>query len=152
MDWQTQHTMIPVIWLFDFIPFLSCQCKHIIPWFIRFLIHFTTNTLHLDSAYPHWCYFFHSSLTNNSRIHNSISNILSCSFALADNSKHFSLLSSKIASYGIQFLDTRKLPFFQSILLQQIRLFLRLEQLVLRNKLMLCDIDDQFVLLETLND
>ena len=40
----------------------------------------------------------------------------------------------------------------QSVLLQQIRLFLRLEQLVLRNKLVLCDIHNQFVFLETFND
>ena len=66
-------------------------------------------------------------------INNAVGNILSGGFTLSDDTEHLTSLCSKVASDGIALLDSRELSLFETILLEEVRLFHGSQQLVLRN-------------------
>ena len=66
-------------------------------------------------------------------INNAVGNILSGCFTLSDDTEHLTSLCSKVASDGIALLDSRELSLFETILLEEVRLFHGSQQLVLRN-------------------
>ena len=85
-------------------------------------------------------------------INDTVRNVFASSFTLSDNSEYLSLLSTEVASNGIVLLNTGQLTLLQTVLLEQIRLFSRRHQLMIRNEFVLSDINHQLILDESFDN
>ena len=81
----------------------------------------------------------------------SVGDIATSSFRCTHNLHDLASLHTIVASNGVLHLDLGELSVLDSVLLEQLVLFLISEQEMLRHKLVLSDVDKQLTLIEEFN-